>query len=297
MPWHALGTGVLACCCRPHGGSLWQQCRTAGARLELDPVAGGTPPAEPAVAGAPSTAPVGKVVTIGPAPEGIVIGRSGTGAVAVRNPDGVELFDAATGVVGRRIPTEGAARHLRLAGPDGPVVVPLEGSNELVQLDLAQGTVFETATGVGHQPHDAARTAEGTIVVTNELGGGVVFVRDGSVIGSARAGPVQPGGIAAVGRYAAVADVRRNGVWVYDPSTQQLASHGPVGVKLTHAVGLSGDLGAFADTDGARSSSSASTRRSLRSPGSTPQVAHMVWPTTRTAVGCTSHSPRRTCCA
>lgn len=214
------------------------------------PVAGGTPPAEPAVAGAPSTAPVGKVVTIGPAPEGIVIGRSGTGAVAVRNPDGVELFDAATGVVGRRIPTEGAARHLRLAGPDGPVVVPLEGSNELVQLDLAQGTVFETATGVGHQPHDAARTAEGTIVVTNELGGGVVFVRDGSVIGSARAGPVQPGGIAAVGRYAAVADVRRNGVWVYDPSTQQLASHGPVGVKLTHAVGLSGDLGAFADTDG-----------------------------------------------
>lgn len=214
------------------------------------PESRGKPPAEPAIAGAPTAVPPGRVVAIGPAPEGIAIGRSGIGAVAVRNPDGVELFDAATGVVRRMVPTAGAARHLSLAGSDGPVLVPLEGSNELVQLDLTEGTVLETATGVGHQPHDAAQTTEGTIVVTNELGGGVVFVRDGKVIGSAPAGPVQPGGIAAVGHYAVVADVQGNGVWVYDPSTRQLVSHGPVGVKLTHAVGLSADLVAFADTDG-----------------------------------------------
>jgi YD repeat-containing protein len=194
--------------------------------------------------------PVGKVVPIGNAPEGIVVGTSGIGAVAARNPDGVEFFDATTGALRQTTPTAGAARHLELAGPDGPVLAPLEASNELSELALADGKVVSTATGVGRQPHDAAQTAGGTVVVTNELGGGVVFVRDGAVLGSLPPGPVQPGGVAAVGNYAAVADVQGNGVWVYDGSTRQQVAQGPVGVKLTHAVGLSGDLAAFADTDG-----------------------------------------------
>ncbi|MEN4476950.1 hypothetical protein [Mycolicibacterium cosmeticum] len=214
------------------------------------PTSGAVRPAEPAIAGAPRTAPAGRVVSIGSAPEGIVVGRSGVGAVAVRNPDGVVLFTAATGALHRRISTTAAARHLSLAGPDGPVLVPLEGSNELLQLSLSQGAVVAATTGVGHQPHDAAQAADGTTVVTNELGGGVVFVRDGQVIGSAPAGPVQPGGVAAVGKYAAVADVRGNGLWVYDASAQRLVAHGPVGVKLTHVVGLSTDLVALADTEG-----------------------------------------------
>lgn len=108
--------------------------------------------AEPATAGAPA----GKVALIGNAPEGIVIGKSGIGAVAVRNPDGVELIDAATGAVHQTVPTDGAARHLSLAGPDGPVLVPLEGSSELCELNLADGRVTSTVAGVGRQPHDAA---------------------------------------------------------------------------------------------------------------------------------------------
>ena len=208
------------------------------------------PPAEPGNAGAPAVPPAGTVVPVGNAPEGIVIGESGIGAVAVRNPDGVALFDAATGALRQTVPTRGAARHLSLAGPDGPVLVPLEGSNELWELDLADGRVTSTTVGVGRQPHDAARTAAGTIVVTNERGGGVVFVRAGAVVGSLPAGPVQPGGVAAVGDYVAVADVQGNGVWVYDGSTQRQVAQGPVGMKLTHAVAMSGDLAAFADTDG-----------------------------------------------
>ena len=137
-----------------------------------------------------------------------------------------------------------------LAGPDGPVLVPLESSNELCELSLADGRVVSTAAGVGRQPHDAVQTAGGTIVVTNELGGGVVFVRDAAVVGSLPAGPVQPGGVAALDGYAAVADVQGNGVWVYDGAARRLVAHGPVGAKLTHAVALSGDLAAFADTDG-----------------------------------------------
>jgi YD repeat-containing protein len=208
------------------------------------------PPAEPATAGAPTVPPAGKVVPIGNAPEGIVVANSGVGAVAVRNPDGVELIDAATGAVRRTVPTDGAARHLSLAGPDGPVLVPLEGSDELCELNLADGRVTSTAAGVGRQPHDAAQTAGGTIVVTNELGGGVVFVRAGTVVASLSAGPVQPGGVAAVGDYAAVADVQGNGVWVYDGSTHRQIAQAPVGMKLTHAAAMSGDLVAFADTDG-----------------------------------------------
>lgn len=209
-----------------------------------------TPPAEPATAGAPAVPPVGKVVQVGNAPEGIVVGGSGVGAVAVRNPDGVALIDAVTGAVRDTVKTAGSARHLSLAGPDGPVLVPLESSDALAGISLADGHVTFTVAKVGRQPHDAAQTAGGTIVVTNELGGGVVFVRDAGVVGSLPAGPVQPGGVAALGDRAAVADVQGNGVWVYDGTTRQLLAHGPVGAKLTHAVALSGDVAAFADTDG-----------------------------------------------
>jgi DNA-binding beta-propeller fold protein YncE len=194
--------------------------------------------------------PAGKVVAVADGPEGIVVGMSGVAAIAVRDPAAIALVDAATGVVRRTIPTEGAARHLSLAGPDGPVLVPLETSDELWQLSLADGSVVSTTIDVGRQPHDAVRTADGTIVVTNERGGGVVFVRDAAVVASLAAGPPQPGGVAAVGKYAAVADVRGNGVWVYDGSARREVAHEQIGTKLTHAVVLSGDLVAFADTDG-----------------------------------------------
>ena len=60
------------------------------------------------------------------------------------------------------------------------------------ELTLVDGRVTSATAGVGRQPQDAARTAGGTIVVTNELGEGVV-------VASLPAGPVQPGGVAAVG--------------------------------------------------------------------------------------------------
>ena len=179
-----------------------------------------------------------------------MIGTSGIAAIAVRDPAAIVLVDASTGAVRRTVPTDGAARHLSLAGPDGPVLVPLETSDELAELNLADGSVVSTTTDVGRQPHDAVRTADGTIVVTNERGGGVVFVRDGTVVASLPAGPPQPGGIAVVGKYAAVADVQGNGVWVYDGSSRREVARKLLGTKLTHAVGLSDDLAAFADTDG-----------------------------------------------
>jgi len=187
-----LAIGLLVAGCSSDTGSLAPTTTPVPARAT-------TPAAEPATAGAPAVPPVGKVVPIGNAPEGIVIGTSRIGAVAVRNPGGVEVIDAATGAVRQTVPTVGAARHLSLAGPDGPVLVPLERSNELCELTLADGRMTCAAAGVGRQPHDAAQTAGGTVVVTNELGGGVVFVRGGAVVASLPTGPVQPGGVAAVG--------------------------------------------------------------------------------------------------
>lgn len=208
------------------------------------------PPAEPARAGAPTSTPAGAVVPLGNAPEGIVVGQSGTAAVAVRGPDAIVLVDAATGAERSRIPMPSAARHLSLTGPDGPVLVALEGTDELLELSLADGQVLSRVGGVGRNPHEATTTADGTIVVTSEGGGGVVFVRDGHVVATLPAGPPQPGGVAAVGDYVAVADVRGNGVWAYDAVSRREVAHAPVGVKLTHAVALFGELAAFADTDG-----------------------------------------------
>ncbi len=230
----SLAMGLLVCGC----GSNTQSRAPAA-----------TVAAEPATAGAPATPPVGRVVPVGNAPEGIVVAASGMAAVAVRNPDAIELVDAVSGAVRHTVPTSGAARHLGLGAPDGPVLVPLENSNQLWELTI-DGRVAATVTGVGRQPHDASQTAGGTIVVTNEGGGGVVFVRGGSVVGELPPGPAQPGGVAAVGNYAAVADVRGSGVWVYDTSTRREVAHAPVGVKLTHAIALTDDLAAFADTDG-----------------------------------------------
>ncbi|KQU56479.1 hypothetical protein ASG84_20140 [Rhodococcus sp. Leaf278] len=208
-----------------------------------------TPAAEPAQA--PDSAdPIGTVVPFPGAPEGVVVGTSGIAAAAVREPDGVVLFDAATGTVRQMVQTTGAPRHLSLAGPDGPVLAPLEGSDELVEVSLDDGAILSTATGVGRQPHDAVSTSDGTIVATNEMGGGVIFLRDGSVLSELPPGPVQPGGVAALGPYAAVADVQGNGVWVYDGATRQGVGQAPIGVKLTHAVTVNETTAGFADTDG-----------------------------------------------
>lgn len=222
--------------------------------------------AEPATSPALTATPAGTVVPVGGrGPEGVVITSDGTLVVAVRNP-GALVFqtlaaDGSTTTPLGTLKTRSSARHLDLATPTGPVLAPLEDSSELLSVDVGTRTVATTATRVGTTPHNAARTADGTEAVTNEHGGGVVFVRDGKVVSSLPAGPPQPGGLAVVGRYAAVADVQGNGVWVYDASTRTQVAHRAVGALLTHAItlGVAGALDgtgaqrgvvAFADTSG-----------------------------------------------
>lgn len=201
------------------------------------PVADG--PAEPGVAPALRVDPVGRTIRVGNNPEAVVVGTNGTAAVGLKDPDGIALVDVAAGVVRQVVPTDGGApRHLDLAAPGGPVLAPLEQDDTVLEVSLTDGAVLRRTTEVGRNPHNAVRTADGTVVVNNELGGGVVFLREGAVVGQLPAGPPQPGGLAAVGGYAVVSDVRGQGLWVYDAAQKSLVAQTPLGNQLTHTIAL-----------------------------------------------------------
>lgn len=221
-------------------------CGTTGVDA---PSATGHVAAEPAQAPPLTTPAIGRVVPIGNEPEGVVVGASGVAVVAVRRPDALVFAEAATGQIRQTVATTGAARHLELAGPDGPVIAGLETADTVAQFGL-DGRELSGVSGVGDLPHDSVRTSDGTIVVTNEHGGGVVFLRNGVVAGQLPAGPVQPGGAAAVGPYAVVADVQGHGIFVYDGAAEKEVATKGIGVRLTHVAATENDQVAVADTDG-----------------------------------------------
>lgn len=208
---------LLGAGCSSGGSNTPAGVNSPGEAPGNPPIAAG--PAEPGMAPPVDTPPVGRTIPVGHDPEAVAIGTSGTAAVGLRGPDGVALVDLDGGVVRKVVGTDGGApRHLDLAGPDGPVLAPLEQTNTVLTVALSDGAVLNNTTGVGDNPHNAVRTADGTVVVNNELGGGVIFLREGALVESLPPGPPQPGGLAAVGNYAVVSDVRGQGVWVYDAS-------------------------------------------------------------------------------
>ncbi|MGX6450107.1 YncE family protein, partial [Patulibacter sp. S7RM1-6] len=95
------------------------------------------PAAEPPRAPTQTATPAGDVFPVGNRPEGIVAdARTGVVAVGLRRPDRLALVDGDSGRVVRRVSLPGAPRHLQLAGAGGPVLVPDEGRNRLVQVSL-----------------------------------------------------------------------------------------------------------------------------------------------------------------
>lgn len=204
----------------------------------------------------PATAPVaggdlpGRVVPLAGEPEGLAWDTTtGTIAVAVRAPDGVALVDGPTGVERARIPLAGAARHLELAAPGGPVLVPSEGNDRLYRLALPSGTVTAEAP-VGRQPHDVAPAAGGTVFVGDELADTVhLLAPDGS--SQILAAPAQPGGLASApdGSVVVVVGVRGRRIAAYAPDGRMLGS-ADCGVGPTHVRAGTGGLFYVADTQG-----------------------------------------------
>jgi hypothetical protein len=100
------------------------------------------PAAEPAVSPVPTEAPAGEVVDLGTGggPEGMVADPvTGLVAIALRQPNRLVLVDGRTGKVTRTVPVPGAARHLQLAAPGGPVLVAGEDTDVLAQVTLPDG--------------------------------------------------------------------------------------------------------------------------------------------------------------
>lgn len=203
--------------------------------------------AEPASAPAARSVPAGVVVRVGGGPEGIVYDtRTRLVAVAVHGPDRLLLLDPTSLDADRSVPLPGSARHVQLAAPGGPVIVPIESANALAQVTLPGGAT--RLTPVGRQPHDAA-AAGPYIVVGNEFGASISFIRNGSVV-KTLSDVKQPGGVVGDGTTVAVVDVGAFTLSTYDTRTLTRTAVVPAGSGPTHAVLTGGQRLAVVDTRG-----------------------------------------------
>jgi DNA-binding beta-propeller fold protein YncE len=199
------------------------------------PVAGLPPAAEPQNAPPPRETPVGRIIPVGHAPEGVVVDAlTRTVAIATRDPNELVLMDADSGDVTGRVPLPGTVRHLQLAAPGGPILVPVETANALLRVDLPQGKP-QPPILTGTAPHDAAQAANGTVFVANELGGTVTVLRGDQIV-KVFTDSVQPAGTATVGTSVGVLDVRKNDLTVYDADRLTIVGSTPAGAGPTHLV-------------------------------------------------------------
>src|SRR5215210_2770551 len=193
------------------------------------------PPApEPADAPPPEKKPAGRVVEVGPAPEGIVADpETGLVAVALRNPNELALVDGQSGETVRKVELPESARHLDLAGPGGPVLVPAEGSDSLVQVSLPDGKIT-SETPVGDFPHAAAAAPNGRIFVANEKDDTASVVEDGRKIRDIKT-PLGPGGVAVTGDgLVGIVGVRGLTLEVYEADTLESVGKVDAGGGPTH---------------------------------------------------------------
>lgn len=189
--------------------------------------------AEPAHSPMTTTTPAGTLVPVGQGAEGVVADPvTHLVAVGTRGPNALVLLDDRTGQVAMRVPLPGHLRHLQLAAPGGPVLVPDESSNSLLTVSLPTGVVQATVH-TGSSPHDATAAANGTVFVANEAGSSVVAVRNKAVVHTFT-DVVQPAGLAAVGTLVGLVDVRQNALHIYDANTLTSRATLPAGAGPTH---------------------------------------------------------------
>ena len=194
------------------------------------------PAAEPARSPELEREPAGTVVAVGHKPEGLAYDRvTGLLAVGLTNPDRLALVDGRNGRTVRRVGLPESPRHLSLARPGGPVLVPAERANALVEVSLPGGRI--RTTPVGDFPHDAAR-ASGRLFVADELGSTLSVVERGRVVRTLPT-PRQPGGVAAStdGRYIGVVAVRARKLEVFDARTLESSGAVDLGIGPTHIAG------------------------------------------------------------
>ena len=193
------------------------------------------PPAEPQQAPPPILPIQGREVSVGASPEGVVVDAvSRRVAVAVRDPNELVLLDADTGDVTARTALPGFARHLQVAAPGGPVLVPVESADALVRVELPGGQARQQIV-TGTFPHDAAQAGNGTVFVANEHGGTVAALRGDDIV-KVFTDSVQPAGLASTGSVMGLLDVRKNDLTIYDTEDLTIVGSTPAGDGPTHLV-------------------------------------------------------------
>lgn len=194
------------------------------------------PAAEPATSPPLTAKPAGRVIPIGNKPEGLAADpQTRLLAVGLTNPDLLALVDMDTLEVRRYIPMPESPRHLRLARPGGPVLVPAERSDAVVEVSLPDGRLRET--GVGDFPHDAASDGRGRIFVGDE-GGDTMSVVEGGRRVERLSAPVQPGGVVTSddGELVAVVGVSERALELFDTRSLRRLGKIDTGVGPTHVV-------------------------------------------------------------
>lgn len=152
-------------------------------------------PSGPAVSPPQAAIQPGIVTSLSGMPEGVAVDGEGTVAVSVRDPAAVVLFQINEPLARRTVPLSGSGRHLSLAGPSGPLLVPESTANTFAELSLPAGTT-EATIPVGHGPAQAVALGADTVVVADQSGGLLRLIRGGRVAHTIRA-PGRPGDVAA----------------------------------------------------------------------------------------------------
>jgi len=191
------------------------------------------PAAEPRNAPPPNGPIPGRIVPVAAHLEGVAVDAV-TRTVAVATGDRLVLLNADSLSPTGRVDLPGSARHVELAGPGGPVLVPVETANALVEVQLPGGAA-SPPIATGTFPHDAAAASNGTVFVGNEHGGTVSALRGGKAV-QVFTDSVQPAGVAAFGTTVGVLDARGNTLTVYDAEKLVIVGSTQAGAGPTHLV-------------------------------------------------------------
>ena len=208
------------------------------------------PPPEPADSPSLKEKPAGKVVEVGHLPEGAVADpKTGLVAVGLRDPDQLALVNGETGKVVRKAKLSGSARHLGLLAPGGPVLVPAETSDSLVQVSLPEGKVV-SETPVDNYPHNVASAPNGRIFVISEARSTDSVIENGKVVQKGKT-PANPGGGSVTkSGLLGVVGVRGLALGVYKAYTLDSISFVGAGKGPTHVAAGPDDRFYVADTRG-----------------------------------------------
>ena len=190
--------------------------------------------------------PAGTVTHVAAKPQGIVYDPdTKLVAVAVHDPYRLLLLDPTTLAVKRSVALPGKARHVKLAKPGGPVLVPDETSDRLFQIFLPSARTISTP--VLRHPHDAVRTTNGDIIVGDEFTHSFSVVRDNQQVATKKDFE-RPGGLATYGHVLAALDEEAFTLSTYDLPSLERTARVPAGEGPTHAVITTGDREVVVDT-------------------------------------------------